>query len=552
MKIRVIRNKKGVSPIFIAIYLAILAVLLISVLFGALYIYGTAVTERMKMEEEKQQESVGLAGPKALNLTTQNTIVEFLRVNNTGTITIRLRALYIGHKFICDPSRFQGDAYINPKESLWIQLYPLPPPINKIEWNDTTMNAIWTVTTERGTRAYELGARLLYGESDGQYNPMRFYIGPLMIMFDMFHWRSGTGPWKNGWSIPKNTPDVTWRILLSNIDNRDIEVTEESSFTLISNDNAPSNPVAWYIDPVLSSTYYKPGGFYFVYYSWSKPVSEGGSSRQSTSGFGGGTTCINFLMFLGAFIEPNGTHTSYGQTIPFEAVHVTTETMPSSLNLVASPEVIFNDGVSTSTITATVTDAGRRAVPDAWVDFYTTAGTFSDTHTTTTHAITDANGVATVTLVSSTAKTTAYIAALCQGVEGTAKVSFTSARRIRIDAYPRTISKDGGTSRITIQLVDDNGINVTQPGVTITITVSSWDGPQNKWPVLIYPPGQPGQTSLTATTDANGQIILTFKAMGGTKNKTHTATVKAQASGLTMEPVPPMDPILGIKIFVQG
>jgi len=531
MKIKLIKNKKGISPIFVAVYLAMLAVLLISVLFLAINTYGTAVTERMKIEEERQQESVGLVGPGALNTT--GNYFDTLRVNNTGAITIRIRAIYIDHEFICDPSTFQGDSYINPKECLPIRLYPNV----KIPLDKTSLNATWTVTTERGTRAQETTQNLWLGNPWIPYNPRRFYIGPLMIMFDMFHWRSGTGPWQNGWSIPKGTKDVTWRILLSNIDNRDIEVTDRSSFTLISNDNSPSNPVAWYIDPTLSSMYYKPGSFYFVYYSWSKPVSEGGSSRQSTDGFGAGTTCINFLMFLGSFIEPNGTRTSYGQTIPFEAVRVTTENMPSSLTLEANPQNIPNDGVSTSTITATVTDAKNNTVPNAWVDFYTTAGTLS-----AAYAKTDITGKATVTLTSTTTPKTAYIAALCQGVEGTARVSFTPARKIKVSANPTTVSKDGGTSRITVQLVDANNANVTQREITITVKVSSWDGPQNKWPILIYG-DQPGQTSLTVTTDANGQIILTFKAMGGTKGKTFTATVTAEASGLTSG---------SVTIYVKG
>lgn len=529
MKIKLGKNKKAVSPVFVAIYLAMLAVLLISVLFAALNIYGTSVTERMKMEEERQQESVGLHGPKAIRLNRDNTFVEELRVNNTGTITIRIRALYISHKFIVDPSTFQNDSYINPKSSLWIKLFPLPSG-NKIEWNQTTVNADWTVTTERGTRAHQIGASLYYGDNPHYGWEGRFYIGPLMIMFNMFHWRSDTGPWQNGWMLPKSTADVTWRILISNIDNIDIKVTNKSSLTLISNDNAPNDPIPWYIDPTLSSMYYKPGSFYFVYYSYAKPYDES-RQRQSANGFGDGTTCITFLMFLGAFVSPNGTETPYGQTIPFEAVHVTTETMPSSLKLVANPENIPNDGVSTSTVTATVKDARGNPVPNAWVDFYTTAGTLSASHATT-----NAQGVATVTLRSTTSKTTAYIAALSQGVEGTTKVSFTPARKIKVSANPATVPKDGGASRITVQLLDAGNASVTQKGISVTVTVSSWNGPGNRWPILIYDE-LPGQTSVTVTTDTNGQAILTFKAMGGTKGKTFQATVTASASGLASDSV---------------
>jgi len=520
MRIRLFKNKKGVSPVFVSVYLALLVILLLSTLFVALYTYSTAVAERMKMEEERQQESVGLAGPDALNTTNTGDYFEALRIDNTGTITIRIRALYIGGKFVCDPSRFAADSYINARESVWIKLYPNV----KIKFNQTTLDAFWTVTTERGTRAHETGARLLFGEPENPYNPMRFYIGPLMIMFDMFHWRSGNGPWQSGWSIPKNTKDVTWRILISNIDTRDIEVTDRSSLTLISNDNAPSAPVPWYIDPLLSSTYYRPGSFYFIYYSWNKPYSEGGAQRQSANVFGDGTTSITFLMFLGDFINPNGTRTAYGQTIPFEAVLVTTSTMPSSLGLTATPENIPNDGVSTSTITATVKDASGNPVPNAWVDFYTTAGTLSSIHETT-----NSQGIATVTLTSSTARTTAYIAALCQGVEGTARVSFTPARGIRVFAKPTNVPKDGGTSSITVQLVDAANANVSQSGITITVTVSGIGGAKNKQPILIY--GEIEGATIIVTTDSNGRALLTFKARG--TPGTATVTADDGPNGLT-------------------
>jgi len=513
MRIRLAKNKKGVSPIFVSIYLALLITLLLSTLFFALYTYGTSIAERMKMEEERQQESVGLAGPDALNITSN--YFHFIRINNTGSITLRIRALYINHKFIydpADPTRFQ-DSYINPKSYVWLQLYPFL----RIELNQTMLDAYWTVTTERGTKARETGASLLFGEPGDTYNPMRFYIGPLMIMFDMFNWRSQNGPWQNGWSIPKNTPDVTWRILISNIDNRDIEVTDRSSLTLISNDNSPSAPVPWYIDPVLSTMYYRPGAFYFVYYSWNRPYSEGGAQRQASNVFRQGTTCINFLMFLGSFVNPDGTRAAYGQTIPFEAVLITGGNMPAAIQLTASPQTILNNGVSTSTITAVVRDVSGNPVPNVWVDFYTTAGTLSSTHATTS-----AHGIAMVMLTSTTAKTTAYIAALCQGAEGTTSVSFTPARTIRISANPTAVSKDGGTSAITIWLVDQNGVNVSQSGIPITISVTGWTGAASKKPVLIYN-DQPEQTTVIAITDSKGQVTLTFKGKGGRGTATITA-----------------------------
>jgi len=486
-------------------------------LFIAISISSTSLAERMKIEQERMQESLAFTGPEALNLT-QNSIVHCIRVNNTGSIAVRIRALYIDSKFICDPSRFEGDAYINPRESLWIQLYPNI----RVIFNDTTMNAYWTVTTERGTRASEIGANLKWGSPYTPYTPNKFYFGPLMIIFDMFHWRSGTGPWRDGWTIPKGTKDVTWRILLVNIDDRPISVTDTSCLTLISNDNSPKDPLPWYIDPTLSRMEFRPGIFTFVYYTWSKPASEQGASKQGVTGMQESTTCINFLTFFGSFKESNGTLTPFGQTIPFEAVLVTTESMAGSLTLTSNPQIIRNDGQSTSTITATVKDNSGNPLPNAWVDFYTSAGTLLAAHNTT-----DANGIATTKLRSSTDLATAQVIAICQGIEGSCKVAFTPATRIVVWAKPTTIPKSGGVSTITVQLVDANNQNVTQSGITITVQISGWTGTQSKKPTLTYQ-GQTG-TSVTVITDSSGRATITLTAKGAAG----TATITASASGLT-------------------
>jgi len=516
---KIIKNRKGFSSMFVSLYLSILVILLISTLFIALQISSSALTERMRIEQERMQESIALIGPDALSLT-EGSIIDRLRVNNTGSITVRIKALYIGHKFITDPSEFTGDAYIEPKESLWIQLYPnVNPPILL---NDTTLNARWTVTTERGTTASETGGKLKWGEPGIPYSAKKFYFGPLMLMFDMFHWRSGSGPLRNGWTIPKGTKDVTWRILLANVDDRDIIITETSVLTLISNDNSPKDPLPWYIDPMLSQTLLKPSIFNFIYYTWSKPCSESGASLQGITGMPESTTCINFLTFFGSFIEPDGTLTPFGQTIPFEAVLITTESMADAVELTSNPENIKNDATSTSTITAIITDNSGNPVQNAWVDFYTTAGTLSTTHNTT-----DANGVTTVTLTASLSQKTAYITAISQGVQGTSKVTFTPASKIDVAAEPNIVSKDGGISQITVQLKNANNQTVAQSEVTITVEISSWTSSPSKKPTLAYE-DQSGY-SVTVTTDSNGEAIITLTAQGATG----TATITASANGLS-------------------
>jgi len=153
-------------------------------------------------------------------------------------------------------------------------------------------------------------------------------------------------------------------------------------------------------------------------------------------------------------------------------------------------------------------------VPDAWVDFYTTAGTLSATHATT-----NALGVATVTLTSSAAKTTAYVAAICQGAEGTTKVNFTPARKISVSATPDRVSRNGGKSTIKIQLLDANNVTVAQAGVSLTVTVFDNSGniPSGKnAPILIDASGNEGQ-QLPVTTNSDGQVILTFQTKGMNK-----------------------------------
>jgi len=317
------KDKKGISPLFISLYLASIAILLISMLFFAVEVSSSGLNSGLRIEQERMQERIVMVGPEALELA-EGSVVERLRVDNVGSITVRIRALYIDSEFICDPSEFDGDAYVEPKESLWINLSSVTPPII---FDGKTVEAYWTVTTERGSRASEIGGKLKWGEPEIPYTPNKFYFGPLMIVFDMFHWRSGSGPWTSGWSISKGTKDVTWRILVVNVDNRDIVLTDTCCLTLISNDNSPKDPLPWYIDPTFpyQTMTLEPGVFNFIHYTWSKPFSAGGAKRQAVSGMQELTTCITFLTFFGHFIGVNGTLTPFGQTIPFEAVLVTSE-----------------------------------------------------------------------------------------------------------------------------------------------------------------------------------------------------------------------------------
>jgi hypothetical protein len=305
---KLVKNRRGISSLFVTIYITMLAFILISTLFIAVGISRWGVTEYLKVEQERMQESIRL-----FKLIIETDYVDSIIINNTGAISVRIRALYVDQVLICDPSTLEGDSYIAPKEALTITLSDF-----SIDFGEA-LSAQWTATTERGTKSSETGINLWAGSDEGYPSSNKFYFGPLMILFDMFHWRSGSGEWKSGWSIPKGTDAVTWRILLTNVDKQAIVLKDDSCFTLVGNDNIPHSILAWYIDPTLSSMTLEPGGWYLIYYKWGKPYSAGGASPQSIVKFQVETTCKNFLTFTGSFADD----APFGQTIPFEAVLVT-------------------------------------------------------------------------------------------------------------------------------------------------------------------------------------------------------------------------------------
>ena len=306
-------NKKGVSSIFIAIYLSLIGILLISTLYVGQVISRSSITEYLKIEQDRRQEYFILT--KLITETSESNFT-YLEVKNTGAITVRIRALYIDGEFKEDPSLLDGDSYIEPKEALNITLSP---PIAI----DDGIDAQWTLTSERGIKSSELGMNLWDKINGPIYTPNKFYFGPLMLIFDMFHWRSGNGAWNTGWTIPKGTKDVTWRILLTNVDNRTITITDDSDFSLVSNLGQQNQVLNWYINPELGSLTLEPGMYYFVYYTWSKPFSDPGHQNQAITNLNPGTPCLNFLTFTGFFEELDGTLSPFGQTIPFEAILIT-------------------------------------------------------------------------------------------------------------------------------------------------------------------------------------------------------------------------------------
>ena len=312
-----VANRKGVSSLFIMIYVSLIAVVLISTLFVGLSLSDAGLTSYLRVEQARNQENILISGPGGIIVNPANGLVESIRVNNTGALTARIRAIYIEGKLVCDPSTFSGDSYIASQDSLLIPLTSVTP---RISLNATTLNGQWTVTTERGTKSSETGVNLWLGPSDGSSDPNKFYFGPLLLIFNMFHWSNDGGvTWNEGWSIPSSNNRVVWRVLLANIDERQIILDSTSSFALIQNSMQSNKIITWNLPPnSLNPTglTLDPGEYYFLHFSSSTPKQLGDLKVPIP-------VTSNFITLVGNFVEQDGRLTQFGQTIPFEAVIIT-------------------------------------------------------------------------------------------------------------------------------------------------------------------------------------------------------------------------------------
>lgn len=309
-------NNKGISSLFITIYIALIGILLISTLFVSISITDSSLSSYLRVEQARMQERIMISGPGALNVNDATSQIESIRVNNTGAIVARIRAIYINGKFICDPSKFSGDSYIAPQGAIWIDLTSVFPPITI---NSTTLNRNWTVTTERGTRSKNTGANLWLGSPNVTSDPNKFYFGPLLLFFNWFHWSNDDGStWNEGWHIPKDVEgDIIWRILVANIDDRQIILSDTSTFALIQNSQQSNKICLWKLQSSLNPTTLEldPGNYYFLHFT-PNPNPAPNISKQAVPI----PVSSNFITLIGNFVEQNGVLTPFGQTIPFEAV----------------------------------------------------------------------------------------------------------------------------------------------------------------------------------------------------------------------------------------
>jgi len=492
------RRNRGIASVFGAVFILLLVLTVASTLFLSLYLYEEKAQESITLEEERVQEKIVL-----LSLSTENVSgTEYLRaifLNNTGTITTRIRAVYIDNSFICDPTNpalNPYDTYINPKDSRWIQIpnnleYK---PLSKIE-----------VATERGIKAVEYEWKLKTG---GQAQPppetQRFNFGPLLLNFEKFYYTENDGSydpysWKPGWSVEKGTT-VVWNVTVTNIDDRDLTINKYSGFTLVSNDGGVQLP--WFIEPPdgLDTLFIASNSTVHLIYIWDRPRLTQGVKNQSV--YNQNDRSKVFLTFFGIFHEHDGSTKPYGQTIPFEAVLVRDPLMV----ITAVPTVIAAGSAMTSTITVTVRDLMGILAANVPVTFTTTLGTLSSSI-----EITNSNGIATVNLSPGPTPGIAVVTATWGSVSKSVSVTIASGT-LSVSADPSTLAA-GSTMTSTITAhVALNG----NPLVGETVTFSAT-------PILGT------LSSATAITDAQGDATVTFTP--GTT--TGTTTITAEWGTLT-------------------
>ena len=212
------------------------------------------------------------------------------------------------------------------------------------------------------------------------------------------------------------------------------------------------------------------------------------------------------------------TATSNGVT---QAIYVGFGGAPVAIALIATPASIWADGESSSTITATLTDAsGAPVTPGTSVTFATNLGSFltgSQTYTVTTP---DATGVVKVSLIAGLLTGSALVSATSNSVTQSVYVTFTEKGgepfAIALTAAPDTINADGSSSsKITATLTDNLGQPVN-PGTTITFTTTLGTFSN-------------GSTTYTITTPDDTGIVSVSLISGTTAG---TATVTAASGGV--------------------
>lgn len=341
------RRNRGLSTVLGSVLFLILIASISSALLISLSRYNDSVQQATNTAVTRTQEQIVLS-----NLTISDGYVTHVRIDNIGSITSQIKALYVDSVFVCDPSNSTlntNRAYINSQDSQLIRIEP-------VEYNPT---AYITVATARGIKAIEQESHLV-GGSNSSFGAMDTNYGPLRLNFELFYYRETDkagipiGPWQQGSNVSINTVYCAWNITVTNIDIRNITLSQYSSLTLVPNSGGAQFP--WYINN--TSLFIQSNKTYTIVYVWTNPLPC--TAAQSFTGFSS-TTAKVFLTCYGNFSDGN----TYGQTIPFEAVAIVKNNpIISTPTFTPVSPVPFGTPVRVTTIVS-----GAYQTPSGSVDF---------------------------------------------------------------------------------------------------------------------------------------------------------------------------------------
>ena len=191
MKLKIAKNKKGLSSVFLSVFLIIIVLALFTSLFALIRISGISSLEVLDQEQIKQQEAIFL---QIGSITFSNDIIEQVAVNNTGSIPVVISGVYIDGVFLKNP-----DLLIKPLESATVTVSDL-----NMSYSQNLFNTL-SITTERGTKF----SAVIKDLEETDANSVETIYGPIRLLFEEFHWTTfqaqfsnhylDTADWHEGW-----------------------------------------------------------------------------------------------------------------------------------------------------------------------------------------------------------------------------------------------------------------------------------------------------------------------------------------------------------------
>lgn len=171
----------------------------------------------------------------------------------------------------------------------------------------------------------------------------------------------------------------------------------------------------------------------------------------------------------------------------FNIIH---PSIATTINISAFPGTIPNDGITTSTITATILDQNNQALSGMVVNFTITAGSAA---LSAASATTGDNGEAVVSLLSSTAGgATVTAAEVSTGIANNITVTIAAPTTITVTANPTTVQVSNPMI-ISANLKDQNDHGMANEQISWNFTTESGES-----------------CAIISITDANGNAVVTL------------------------------------------